>query len=421
MATHPEALLISAILRTKDDTTAAHAGIAATYFHVYPIEWRWIEKYIALHRRTPSKEAFRNQFPEFPLKVVDDVGHFSQAVKETHARLLYMNLVDQGIDFVQAGDLAGACKTLHSGLMHVEHALAGETARMSLVDDSDLLLAEVKGRVAIANDNGGISGIHTGFGFIDDMTGGFQPGQYIIVAARLGNGKTWSLLRMTLEAMRTNKSSLFITLEQPRVQIAFRLHSLLSSKYGKRVFKNTDLSAGHGVSIREYALFLENLKTQGFGDVHILDGTRGRINAQTIAVQIEQIQPDIVFIDYLSQLDQKEKDWQTVGKLSGDLQSLSMRYGIPVVVAAQVNRDGESKEPPYPHQLALSDSIGQDADMIITLKQQSPHVVKFRLGKFRGGEGGGTFYAEFDPSKGVFGEISGQKAADIIEQDQEVD
>ena len=88
--TSPETLLISAILKTKDSTTAVMAGVTPEMFYGFREEYEWLTKYIDNHSRVPSKGAFRETFTEVALKDVDDVEDYSEKVKKSHSRQLML-------------------------------------------------------------------------------------------------------------------------------------------------------------------------------------------------------------------------------------------------------------------------------------------------------------------------------------------
>ena len=85
------------------------------------------------------------------------------------------------------------------------------------------------------------------------------------------------------------------------------------------------------------------------------------------------------------------------------------------MVAAQINREGESgKEPPKLHNLAGSDSLGQDADVLLTLRAM-PHDVATALSVEKNRHGAATrFWTEFDPNQGNFNEITKEQADDLV-------
>ena len=107
-----------------------------------------------------------------------------------------------------------------------------------------------------------------------------------------------------------------------------------------------------------------------------------------------------------------------MAELSGEIKGIAMRYEIPVVAAAQINRMAIGNDLPGAEHLAASDAIGQDADCVITMKQQSQRVIKMKLAKFRHGQDGQEWYNEFAPNSGRFEEVSGDTARDLIDEDK---
>jgi replicative DNA helicase len=87
-----------------------------------------------------------------------------------------------------------------------------------------------------------------------------------------------------------------------------------------------------------------------------------------------------------------------------------------MVCAAQINRDGETgNAPPKVKNLSQSDALGQDADVVLTMRAK-PHDVAtdFSIEKNRHGSSGIRFYTTFDPNTGVFTEISAEQAEDAV-------
>ena len=84
--------------------------------------------------------------------------------------------------------------------------------------------------------------------------------------------------------------------------------------------------------------------------------------------------------------------------------------------AAQINRDGETgSAPPKVKNLAQSDALGQDGDVVLTMRSK-PHNVAthFSLEKNRHGASGIPFYTTFDPDHGQFVEVTGDHADDLV-------
>ena len=141
----PEVYLISAILRTGDITTALQAGIDAEQFHACRNEWTWLTDYLIKHRKVPSKVAFRQQFPAFTIKAVDDVGHYTAMVRSNHARRELTKALRTAADMLAVDDIDAA-------VAHMHHEIVSISASMgSATDDSDIITnwedTKVSGRV----------------------------------------------------------------------------------------------------------------------------------------------------------------------------------------------------------------------------------------------------------------------------------
>lgn len=373
------------------------------------------------HLRPPTKSSFKHKFPEFRIIKTKEVSHWSMEVLREHSRTILLDQITEALNDLDEGDVNSAVKDLAGTLMSIQtRTLSGNTH--DALEDHTELFSEVMARQERVATHG-MAGIPFGHSSLDYATGGAQPGWLIIVGARLGQGKTWTLLRHSWEAVKNGATALFITLEQSKPQVTMRLHSYASADLWTDTFSSLDLMKGsQDIDITDYRDFLEELPNLVAGKFVVADSHRGRMTTMGIAALIETHQPSIVYIDYLTLLQMEgEGDYRSVGKLSADLKQLAEIYKIPIEVAAQVNRMGVGKEPPKAENMAGSDSIGQDADLLITLASQSRHVVKFRNAKFRHGPDGHLWNTEFRPTKGVFDEISGDRAIEIEEEDYEDD
>jgi replicative DNA helicase len=421
LSIHPEQGLISAVLRTGDYQVLASRGITSDMFHAYPDEARWLERYITRNGKAPGKASFRQKWPEFRVKAVDDAGHWCDEVRREHIRQSMVDLMDQSLDLIDKDDLDTAVKKLHAGLVHVQATQEGMSAEYDVFDDWAQTYDTISARVDRVRTRGW-AGVPSGFPTLDAITGGWQDGWFGVVAARLGQGKTWSGVRMGWAAACTQHVVDYYSLEQSRHQIAMRVYAFASKQYGREVFNSLDLSRGKGFDIKNLREFLQELRANvGNGKFNINDTSRGIITPLTIAAGIEQRQPNICFIDYLTLMQASGDDWRATARLSADLQSVAQRYNVPIVAMSQVNRLGISKEPPGAEHLSQADAIGQDADVVLTMMQRSKHVMKMKLAKFRHGPGGVTWFCRFSPGTGQYDEISGDEAEEQIERDHEED
>lgn len=418
---HAEVYLISAVLRTGNYQALAAKGITSNFFHVAQDEFTWIEHYIQRTSKAPSKQAFKHAYPEFVIYKADDVEHWCDEVRKTHVQQALVDLMEQGLDTLDAGGMDQAVALLQAGVQQIQIEQGGINPDFDVFEDWQQVYDNVAERVDRVR-NTGWAGVPTGFKTLDEVTGGFQAGWFGVMAARLGQGKTWTGVRMAWAAAATGHKVAYWSLEQSRFQIATRVHAFGSRQFAKQPFNPMDLNRGQGFDLRDYKKFLESLRaSKGNGQFWINDTSRGMVSPSTIAAGIEAKQPDVVFIDYLTLLSAQTDDWRGTAKLSSEIQSLAQRYNIPIIAMSQVNRLGIGKEPPGAEHLSQADAIGQDADLVLTMQQKSKSVMKMRLAKFRHGPGGITWHATFSPGTGDYEEITEQDAIDQIEKDAEVD
>lgn len=418
MPTSPERLLLSSVLRQGDLKVAIAHGLTADMFHDYNAEWLWLEDYFRRFKKVPSKATFIGKFSDFRIVNSDDTVYLTEEVKKHHVQTVLVEQMQEIAEAISDGDVDAAVRQMNASIVQVSGSI-GTMGDSDIFTDFKDVLSEVESRHERAQQAGS-SGVPFGFPTLDEITGGAQGGELIIVGARLGQGKSWILQKMAANAAAAGHTVVFNALEQTRAQVATRLHALISGSVGKEVFNSNHLMRGENFDIAKYRKFLRDIKASMPGSLHVSDASRGRVSPMTCASQIERHNPDILYVDYLTLMQKTGPDWQGISELSGDMAQLGARYQIPVVCAAQLNREhGLGRDPAGPEAIAQGDSIGQDASLVITMRQWSKHVIACRVAKYRNGEGDGRFYVEFRPGDGIIQEVSYNKAMDIIDQDKD--
>lgn len=417
MPTSPEWLLISAMLRTRDHVLPASRGISSEMFHGFREHYEWIENYIAQHGRTPSVGAFYTAFEDVRLKKVDDVEHYCERVRENHSSIVLRNGLNSVVSKLKSGDIKAAIQQLSSASVAAEASFLGHGSDGDIFRDYADIKSEVLRRKKKAQQTG-FAGIPTGFPTLDELTSGIQPGWFVVITARTGVGKTRSLVRMACAAAFSGYTVQYDALEQTRPEIAMQVHAFASSEFGQGIFKSLDLARGQGYQTSNYLKFLQDMKTTVQGKMHVADTSRGAITQPTMAAQIERNHADIFFLDHLTLVDGVE-DHQSAANLSSALKRMGNKYKIPIITAAQINRQGIGKAIQDTDTIGVSDKIGQDADLVINVQQFCRNVVIMRVVKFRHGPSGTVFYLKFDPNQGVMEEITYDEAMDLKDEDKD--
>lgn len=422
-----EVYLINSLIRSKSYQTVVAYGLSSEMFIGYQEEMEWIERFFASWHTTPTKDALLERYPEFPWHKYsshEELSHWCMEVKRDFRQNSLVRLVSEAAqrlhDDRDDEDISQeVLQLLDSGVGEIKKVAGGMNAAFEVTNDWESIFDTFLDKVERAElSKNGVSGIPTGLKTLDLVTGGFQPGWFVVLAARLGAGKTYSAIRMAFEAWSAGKSVTYFSLEQSRYQIAARLYGLASKRYYHQIFNPHSLSTGLGVDVMEFKKFLLALKNNdALGRFNIDDTSRGKVTPDSISAVIQARQPDIVFIDYLTLLTNTADDWRGVAKNSADIQGIAQRFNIPVVGLSQVNRIAGS-EMPGPEHLSQSDAIGQDADMMIGLRKLSKHCMEWGIGKYRHGEGGQKWKTHFDPSLGIYDEVSELEANQVIERDR---
>ena len=415
-----EQLFISSVLNTRDKDNAMGYDFTRNDFRGYGDEWQWIINYFQRYRKLPSVTAFKAAYPNFPHRrsARGETRHYGDELQRRVIERELQGVMQEAAESIRDGELDAAIKKLAERALSVG-AKRGLTNDSDLITSPDDVMAELESIYERADEDG-TAGIPMGFPSYDENTGGAKPGELITVAARLGVGKSWILTKWATEAARAKCVVGYSSLEMPRMQVWSRMIPLLHQEGGVLI-NNIDLIKGKNYRPDDLRLFQKNLEAKLKGRVHISDRSRASVTVTSIAAQIERIEPDIFFIDYI-QLMSRTKSWDEVEQISGGLKDLAMRYGIPIVVASQANREAAGMaskgEPPGPEHLANSDAIGRDSDTVVSAAMLSEHVMNMRCPKNRHGKSDFRWKTHFDPGAGIFKQISHTEAVRLVQDDK---
>ena len=248
-------------------------------------------------------------------------------------------------------------------------AASGETRGAAGVSS---ILDEVFHGLESQRDRGEFTGIPSGFYDLDEVLGGFNPGEMTVIAARPAMGKTAFVLNLmdhasthVADSLGYAPSVLFFSLEMGRASIVQRMlvaraqveaHRLRSGRLHDREY--ADLVEAAGV-LKGARLFIDD--TPGLSIMALRSRAR-RLKAEHGL--------DMIVIDYLQLLSAKaESRQQEISMISRSLKELARELEIPLITLAQLSRSVESREEKRPQlsDLRESGSIEQDADVVAML------------------------------------------------------
>lgn len=260
------------------------------------------------------------------------------------------------------------------------------------------------------NRKGTLSGISTGFHWLDFKTDGLQHREMAIIAARPSIGKTAIAIAIAHKAAVQDKvPTLFVSLEMSKEAIFRRTVSAIGS-ISMQHLKSGDLSEGDMKSMMSASAKIST------SPLWFLDGSSSQsISAITASVRraVRKHQVRLVIVDYLQKVkaaDRSEKRTYEVAEVSGKLKDVAVQTGVAMLCLAQLNRESEKDKGRQPRLTDLADSgqIERDADLVMLLdrdRKESSGEAFIIIAKQRDGECGivklhyeGQFCRFSDPS-----------------------
>lgn len=215
-------------------------------------------------------------------------------------------------------------------------------------------------------ENDGLNGVPTGFKVINDNTGGWQAGNYIIIGARPAMGKTTFALDLCYAAALAGFSVMFVSLEMTSKEVYYKLASkrcgIPPHKLVRALVSEEELP-----KVWSALEFVSELPLYVFDDSTI-DNTLHGIRDKARQVQREH-GLSLLVIDYVQLMSGEEKKREErVSEISKGLKRTAKQLSIPVIALSQLSRAteirGGSKRPML-SDLRESGGLEQDADIIL--------------------------------------------------------
>ncbi len=300
------------------------------------------------------------------------------------------NLKDAYSNSMTADDLLEAAE--RRVFQIAEEQVTGETVELkSLLEQAMIRIGER------AEAKHPLTGVATGYFDLDDLTGGFQPTQLVILAARPSMGKTALALNICEHvAIELKRALLFVSLEMGRFELAERLLC------ARAKVDSNKLRTGQNLGPREI-----NMLGRAFDDMKeaplFIDDTPSR-NMLQITANARRLKLrhklELVVVDYIQLIDAEENRdsrQEQIAKISRRLKTLARELQVPVIALSQLNRGVEQREDRRPRMSDLRESgaIEQDADLVLLLHRpeyydinDSPGIAELAVAKNRSGATG---------------------------------
>src|SRR3954463_10034804 len=235
---------------------------------------------------------------------------------------------------------------------------------------AEILSDELQKMELLSREGTSLTGTPSGFKDLDEITGGFQPGNLIILAARPSMGKSALVTNIAENAAIDHKKPVaMFSLEMSETELAQRFVASQGRIFGDKLRKGR-------VPDSEWPRILEASQRLAPAPLFVADSSATRtLDIRPKARRLHSQNQDkgglgLIIIDYLQLLRPDagtDNRVEQVGQMSRGLKILARELGVPVIALSQLSRAVEQRHDKKPilSDLRESGQIEQDADLVM--------------------------------------------------------
>jgi replicative DNA helicase len=365
------ALVIEEGLRADDFYRERHRVIYAAMLELYatntPIDVLTVSEHLRQSRRLDDAggaETIDNLTVGVPL--VGNLRRYAQIVRENALLRRLLNTTYQ----IQAS----VSERRHAPRDIVELA---EKAMLEVAHDDkqqdfrsidEILHDELDKMQRLSAEGTALTGTPSGFKDLDEITGGFQRGNLIILAARPSMGKSALVTNIAENAaIDHNRPVALFSLEMSETELAQRFVASQGRIFGDKLRKGR-------VQDSEWPKILEATKKLSTAPLYVDDSSDiGILDIRAKARRLHQQAPGglgLIIVDYLQLMrpdSGTDSRVEQVGQMSRGLKILAQELKVPVIALSQLSRAVEQRHDKKPilSDLRESGQIEQDADLVM--------------------------------------------------------
>ncbi|WP_416828202.1 replicative DNA helicase [Ectobacillus polymachus] len=254
----------------------------------------------------------------------------------------------------------------------VERLLQLEEEEYEEEDDIKDTISEVYR--SLLHKEGELNGIDTGFAPLNNITGGLQVGDFIVIGARPSMGKTAFALNLAIHASKEAAVGIF-SLEMSKQQLLKRMLTAMGMVRSTKL-RNPKLK----FTIEDWKSTTNVCAELSLLPLTIYDN--GFVTPQQIEFQIRKLKkkykdkPLLIIIDYLQLLTGDSKNqpnrFQEMSEVSRKLKQIARDQNVCIVALSQLSRgvDSRADKRPLLSDLRETGQIEQDADVIMLMYRE---------------------------------------------------
>ena len=220
--------------------------------------------------------------------------------------------------------------------------------------------------------------INSGFNLLDDLLGGFQRSDMIVIAARPSVGKSMFALNVAINAATNNNNVAIFSLEMGREQIATRMLSTqgrinMHSLRMRRLSSSDENRLVDAIGrLSDLSIFIDDSPIQAVAEM------RGKARRLQLEYGL-----DFIVIDYMQLVTTNKGNRDTnraqeVSEISRQIKAMARDLKVPVIAISQLSRAIEHRQSHRPllSDLRESGSIEQDADVVMFIHREEKFTTR---------------------------------------------
>jgi replicative DNA helicase len=323
------------------------------------------------------------------------VTHYAYIVRKkgTLRKLISAAGEISNIAFKEEGEMEDILDVAEQKLFNISQ----KHLKQNFISIGNILHATFERIDELHREKGKLRGLPTGYVDLDNLLGGLQKSDLVVLAARPSMGKTALALDIMRHVAVNAKQPVGIfSLEMSKDQLVDRL---LSSQSDVNLWK---IRTGH-LNEDDFDHIGKAMGELSEAPIFIDDAAGS--NIMEIRTKARRLQSEhgvgLIVVDYLQLMEGRNQDnrVQEVSEISRALKMLARELNVPVLALSQLSRGVESRPDKVPQlaDLRESGSIEQDADVVMFIYREEmykgkdskrPHIAEIHIKKHRNGPTG---------------------------------
>lgn len=334
---NPEVSIILKCISDNSMVDILEHNVSVDMFNEFNFEWEFLNRVYLEHGATPSLDAFKTQFPKFPIvEVSDPLGYIVEELKTSYVHSLVVDSMRTQAEALKRKDPYSALNEMRKAISLGEERM--RTSRdINVASNPESRIQDYREIERLE----GMIGLPSPWKVLDELTQGFQDEDLIMIAARAGLGKTWCEVIIAEFLRRMGKVGVLFSKEMSVKQILRRFDAVTAGlPYQK--FKSGSLTTMQFEKYKETMMALK-----GGTPLWISGDIDTKMGVSSVASKIDKYNPDMVYIDgvYMMRDERNAKQsWEKFSNICEDLKNLCQKKRTPILVTHQFNLSGKGDQ-----------------------------------------------------------------------------